>query len=76
MLAPMEQRPRSTFGLLIHAAKLKWAGLDRMRKLVLVGVLLATGLAVATWAQCALGSGSCATSSGCPMTAGASPCAR
>ncbi len=70
----MEQRPRSLVGLVAHVVKLKWSGLDRTRKLALVGVAVAVGLSLAMWSRCLLGAESCPTRGGCPYAD--SPCAR
>jgi len=77
----MKQRPTGLFGLTLHAIKLKWSGLDRTRKLALVGVALAFALALGMWSQCLLGSNACSTSGGCPYSGAASaqpssPCSR
>lgn len=70
----MKPRPRSILGLTVHALKLRWAGLDRSRKLVVLGVAIALGLSLAVWGRCMLGSGTCPSSGGCPYAA--LPCAR
>lgn len=71
----MEQRPNNIVGLTVHALKVKWAGLDRTRKLALAGVVLAFALAIGMWGGTMMAGGSC-PSGGCPYSGAgaASPC--
>jgi hypothetical protein len=74
----MEQRPKSTLGLLVHLAKLRLAGLGQTQRALLFATVLVAAVAAATFARCLFPA--CPTSSGCPLGASSasadSPCAR
>jgi hypothetical protein len=73
----MEQRPKSTVGLLVHLAKLRLAGLGRTQRAVLFAAVLVAALGAATFARCLFPA--CPTGS-CPLGASnasaESPCSR
>lgn len=75
----MQQRPKSTLGLLVHLAKLRLAGLGQTQRVLLFAVVLVAAVGAVTFARCLFPS-SCPTSGGCPLGANAasadSPCSR
>lgn len=72
----MEQRPKSTLGLLSHLVKLRLAGIGHTQRVLLFATVLAVAIAGAIFARCLFPA--CPT--GCPTgvssAAAESPCSR